>query len=395
MKQPNEHHSFLQRLEQVGLSELLEHAPDPTVIVDARGLIVFSSHQLMAVLGYNRDELLNQPVHVLIPSRFHGAHVTHIRAFFERPAARPMGPGLDLWAVRKDGVEIPVEISLSSVGDGDQRLVVANLRDVSARRQVLLEVQKLNQELSHKTSELEALVGDLRMFAQTASHDLQAPLRQISQFLMLLERRHQDQLSDEAREYVRFAVDGASRLSLMVQDILAYSRIGASEQNFVCVSMAEVLDSVQANLQTLLSESGAELTHDDLPQVRADRAQVEQLLLNLVINAISYRGDDPPRIHLSAELDGEHWRFSVRDNGVGIDGAEHERIFAMFHRAGPSAGRPGSGIGLSICRRVVERHHGRIWVESERGAGATFHFTLPTLEQADRGPTEERADEAA
>jgi PAS domain S-box-containing protein len=372
----------LRRLEQDELRRLLDHDPDPKLIVDVRGKIAFASLQVEAVLGYPKRELIGQPIEVLIPPRFHEAHAGHLSGYFGGPSTRPMGPGLDLWALTRDGREIPVEISLSSIGEGDDQLVVASVRDVSARRAAMTEMQQLNQQLSGKTQELEGLVNDLQVFAQTASHDLRAPLRQITQFLLLVERRCGDTLSAEGLEYLQLAGNSARRLSKMVEDVLAYSHIGASEQTFQPVDLSQVLDSVLDRVRILIVESGVHITRDELPLVMADPAQIAQLLQNLISNALLYRGEASPAIHFSARLDGDHWTLSVRDNGVGIEPQNHLRIFEMFQRSSLATELPGSGVGLAICKRVIDRHHGRIWVESTPGVGATFLFTLPAVRDA-------------
>lgn len=378
-----------------GVRELLEHFPDPTLIVDARGIIVFASLQVERVLGYPPDELRGQRVDRLMPGRFRSAHERHVQGFFAAPVTRPMGPELDLRALTRDGREIPVEISLSGVGSGDSRLVVAILRDVSSQRRAWAEVVSLNRELFTKTAELETVVGDLRVFAQTASHDLQAPLRQISQFLTLLRRRCGDSLSPDGLTYVDCAVQSARHLSELVAKILEYSRIGASERDFAPAALEHVLARVLAVLRAQLEEVSAVVTHDPLPIVRADAAQVEQLLLNLIGNAIRFRGKEALRIHVSAHLESGRWTVSVRDNGVGVEPAHHARIFEMFHRVGTDDARPGSGVGLAICKRVIERHQGRIWVLSEPGLGSTFVFTLPVVNEAIENVSSERDVAAA
>jgi len=370
----------LRRLEQNELYQVLDHSPDPTIIVDASGRIVFASLQVEQVLGFERKDLLGLGLEVLIPERFHPTHAGHIRDFFARPSARPMGQGVDLWARGRDGREIPVEISLSWIGESDERLVVASLRDVSTRRRARDELEQVNRELARRTREQEAVVNDLRVFAQAASHDLQAPLRQVAQFLSLLDRRHGDSVSAEGREYLRCAMESAARLSMMVKDVLEYSRLGATEQRLGPVDLSDLLDRVLERIQVLLDEVGARITRDPLPCVLADASQLAQLLQNLITNALCYKSDAALQVHVSASFDGERWAVSVRDNGIGIAPSQHAKIFDMFQRSVGNEERPGSGVGLAICKRVVERHQGRIWVDSEPGHGATFSFTLPALE---------------
>lgn len=369
----------LRRLGQDGLIELLDHSPDPKVIVDTHGVVVFSSMEVEELLGYSKVDLIGKPVQMLIPERLKTDHAERMLEYFARPGTRPMGHGLNFWAVTKAGREVPVEISLAAVGEGVDRLVVANLRDASERRKVLSEMQELNRQLSTKSAELEAVVKDLKVFAQTASHDLQAPLRQISQFLDLLRRRSQGEISAEGMEFLDCAADSARHLAKVVRNVLAYSRIGAAELTAGPVDLRLTFDTALEGFRFQVEEAGAVVTCDSLPVVNADAGQISQLFQNLLANALLYRSDAPVTIHVGARRAGEMWEISVRDNGVGIDPAQHERIFEMLKRGGADPKHQGTGVGLAICKRVVERHKGRIWVESVLGVGTTFFFTLPPV----------------
>ncbi|MDD5557186.1 MAG: CHASE4 domain-containing protein [bacterium] len=234
------------------------------------------------------------------------------------------------------------------------------------------------EEALRRTAEnLKRSNEDLEQFAYLASHDLQEPLRMVASYLRLLERRYAERLDGAAAEFIDFAVDGATRMKTLIDDILEYSRVGTSERPFEPTPVGEALDEALGNLQVALRESGASVTRDRLPTVRADRKQLVQLLQNLIANAIRFRGEDPPAVHVSASRKGREWVVSVADNGIGIDPKYAERIFAVFQRLHGRGEYPGTGIGLALCRKIVERHGGRIWVESEPGRGATFRFTLP------------------
>lgn len=365
-------------LEPGELREILDHAPDAKVIVDIRGRIIYASHQVKPVLGYASEELVGQPVSVLIPERFRAGHAGFMRGFVSSPSNRPMGAGGIQWAVTRSGREIPVEISLSSIGHENRRLVLANVRDVSERVAAIQDLARVNRELSQKSVELENTVADLRVFAQSVSHDLQAPLRQVMQFLNLLERRHGAELSVDARNYINCAMRSADRLAGMVQDVLAFTRIGSTQRAHEPVSLNWLLDEVLDRLRLQIEEAQATVTRDDLPTVAGDGAQLTQLIQNLVTNALAYRGSAPPRLHVGCRRDSDGWKISFRDNGLGIAPEYHARIFEMFRRGAPPPDRPGTGVGLAICRRVVERHQGRLWVESTPGMGSTFWVSLPT-----------------
>ena len=372
--------SFIAQLDASKVLQLLSNAPDPMVIVDARGTIVFTNLQMETVFGYPPEDLLGEPVHTLIPERFRVGHAGHLKGFIATPSTRPMGQKLELWALARDGREIPVEISLSSIGDGEQRLAVANIRDVTEQRD-RVELENLNRRLARKTTQLESIVSDLRVFAQTASHDLQAPLRQISQFLALLERRAGDKLDSDAQEYLRSAGHSAKRLAQMVREILDYSRVGISEERFQPVDLSALLGDVLMSMQTVIEQHQGVVTHGELQHVFADAVQVKQLFQNLITNALVHRAEAEPRIHVSSRVENGRCIVSVQDNGLGIDARHQVKIFEMFKRPGAAPNRPGTGVGLAICKRIVERHEGSLSVESEPGKGACFVFTLPHHEQ--------------
>jgi light-regulated signal transduction histidine kinase (bacteriophytochrome) len=215
-----------------------------------------------------------------------------------------------------------------------------------------------------------------------ASHDLKEPLRMVASYTQLLARRYKGKLDSDADEFIRYAVDGANRMQWLINDLLAYSRVTSQDQVLEEVDCTKVLEEVLSNLQLSIGESRAVVTHDPLPTVMADGGQLGQLFQNLIANAITFHGEEPPAVHVSAERKPNEWLFSVRDNGVGLDPQYAERIFVIFQRLHDREEYPGTGIGLAICKKVVERHGGRIWVVSQVGQGATFHFTLPIVGQS-------------
>ncbi len=219
---------------------------------------------------------------------------------------------------------------------------------------------------------------ELRQLVYGISHDLQEPLRTIAIFIELLAERYKENLNEEAGSYIAHALNGASRMSRMIEDLLAYSRIGTHGKPFGPIPMNEVFDQAIEALQSAVAESGAEISRDDLPVVIGDEGQLAQLLQNLISNAIKYRKrEETPRIHVSVDRQGAGWVFGVRDNGIGIEPQFQKRIFVIFQRLHTREEYPGTGIGLALCRKTVEQHRGRIWVESEPGRGATFFFSLP------------------
>jgi len=242
------------------------------------------------------------------------------------------------------------------------------------------EVRRLNTELElrvkERTGELTRANEELKQFAYAASHDLREPLRTIASYTQLLQRRYAAALDEDAQEFMKYITESVQRMDHLLNDLLSYSHQLKSHQAFAPVSAEAVLAGVRMNLDTSIKASGATITNDSLPEVFSDFVQLGQIFQNLISNAIKYRSEEPPRIHISAEENDESFTFSVADNGIGIDPRYHEQIFGIFKRL---HGReyPGTGIGLALVKRIVERHGGRIWVESEAGKGATFRFTIP------------------
>jgi PAS domain S-box-containing protein len=236
--------------------------------------------------------------------------------------------------------------------------------------------QLLEQE-TRQRQELGRSNADLQQFAYIASHDLQEPLRMITSYLQLLERRYKDRLDENASEFIAYAVEGAARMKTLINDLLAYSRVGTHGRPFEQVDCTASVKQAIANLKLSIAESQATITWDELPEIVADSTQLTQLFQNLISNAIKFRSADPPTIHISAVSQAENWLFRVQDNGIGIEPQYADRIFVIFQRLHNRTEYPGTGIGLAICKKIIERHDGNIWIESEPGKGSTFCFTIP------------------
>ena len=236
----------------------------------------------------------------------------------------------------------------------------------------------LEQRVAERTAQLEQSNRELEQFTSIASHDLKEPLRMVTGFVELLAQHCKDSLDDKAKEYISFAVDGAKRMSALITALLTYSRAGGRDIVLEPTNVDAVLGTVLINMKVTLAESAATVTHDPLPAVRADAGQITQVLMNLIGNAIKFRSPDRPcQVHVSAKAVGNEWVFSIRDNGIGIDPQYKDRIFMIFERLPGREEREGAGIGLAICKKIVDRHGGRIWIESEPGKGTTFYFTIP------------------
>jgi light-regulated signal transduction histidine kinase (bacteriophytochrome) len=249
-------------------------------------------------------------------------------------------------------------------------LVTAAIRDITRRK-------KAEADLLQKVDELNRSNEELGQFAYVASHDLQEPLRMVASYTQLLSNRYKGRLDSDADEFIAFAVDGASRMQRLIQDLLAYSRVSTKKRQLLDVSSEEALDQAVSNLRGAIEESGALVTHDPLPTVLADEMQLIQLFQNLIGNGIKYQSPGVPRVHISATRNGgPKWMFSVKDNGMGIDSKYFEKIFGMFQRLHKREEFAGTGIGLAICKKIVERHDGTLSVASQPGQGSTFSFAL-------------------
>jgi PAS domain S-box-containing protein len=354
---------------------LLEAAPDAMVVVNQDGEIVLLNAQAEKQFGYRRDELLGQKVTNIIPEGFAERLIADGLRSAEDALAQQIGTGIELVARRKDGSEFPIELMLSPLRSAEGTLVTAAIRDITARRAAAANLLQKVEELKRSNQELE-------QFASIASHDLQEPLRMVASYTQLLSRRYKGKLDSDADEFIAFAVDGAGRMQRLIQDLLAYSRVGTRGSELLDISSENALRQALLNLRGAIEESGALVTHDPLPTVSADETQLIQLFQNLVGNAIKYQGPGVPKVHIAAARGGgKKWIFSVQDNGLGIEPQYFEKIFGMFQRLHKREAFAGTGIGLAICKKIVEQHGGRISVESKPGHGSTFRFALAESER--------------
>src|SRR5439155_14902324 len=303
---------------------------------------------------------------LIMPERFHPA----FERYLTTGEARVIGKTVEFAARRKDGTEFPIELSLATWETSEGAFFTGIIRDLTEHKQ------------AEQAAELARSNADLQAFAYVASHDLQEPLRMVTSFLDQLRNRYKDKLDAEADEYIGYAVDGATRMQQLVSDLLAYSRVSMPLAELSPIDCETVLEEVLSTLARAAQEGGVVITHDPLPTVVADRIQMTQVLKNLVANAIKFRIARTSRVHISAARTGTEWLFSVRDNGIGIGPEHRERIFAIFQRLHVGGEYPGTGIGLASCKRIVELHGGRIWVESQPGEGSTFFFTVPARAKA-------------
>lgn len=322
-------------------------------------------------LGYTIEELEGQSILFLFDEHDREAVAEQLRKCLENPYK------VYTWQFRKhkkQGDLVWVEEFAQAVYDlnGAPNVLVA-CQDITERKQAENALQEALRELERSNL-------DLEQFACLASHDLQEPLRMVFSYLDLLERKYRDRLDEKASTYIHFAVDGAKRMHKLIESLLTYSRIGRSK-SFGVVDTNQAVVQAMANLEASIRESRAEIAPGQLPKVWGDETMIVQLLQNLLGNSIKYRRKDvPPRVKISAERGENEWVFSIRDNGIGIEPEHYDRVFQMFQRLHTSGERPGTGIGLASCKKIVEQHHGRIWLESLPGEGTTVLFTLPVAE---------------
>jgi PAS domain S-box-containing protein len=350
---------------------LLEAAPDAMVVVDQGGKIVLLNLQAEKQFAYSRDELVGQRVTNIIPEGFAERLIADGTRSAAEALAQQIGTGIELTGRRKDGSDFPIEIMLSPLENAEGTLITAAIRNITERKQS--EVRLVNT-----VGELKRSNDELQQFAYVASHDLQEPLRMVASYTQLLSQRYKGRLDSDADEFIAYAVDGSNRMQALIRDLLTYSRAGTNGKALQQISSSNALKEALTNLRATIGESGAIVTQGSLPAVTMDETQLTQVFQNLVGNAVKYRTAEAPRVHVSAESNGSReWTFSVKDNGLGIDPQYFQRIFVIFQRLHGREEFKGTGIGLSICKKIVERLGGKIWVESQPEKGSTFYFSLP------------------
>jgi len=394
---------------------IIDGAYDAFVAMSADGVITDWNAEAEKTFGWSRQEAVGRALaETLIPRRDRKAHRRGLARFLKTGKGPLMNNRIEVTAVHRDGHELPIELAIRPAQFGDSYSFNAFLRDVTERklaeeelgrahteldarvkertaelaesnrllRREISERRRADEAAARHAAELERSNAELEQFAHVASHDLKEPLRMVASYLELLQRRYKGRLDDDADDFIHFAVDGALRMRNLMDGLLALSQVGTHGRPFGPTDCEAVVDKAVNDLAVAIAESGAVITRDPLPTVLGDAGQLEQLFQNLVSHAIKFRGEEKPRVHITARRKKTEWLFSVRDNGIGIDSKYSERIFVVFQRLHAREERSGTGIGLAISKKIVERHGGRIWIESRPGEGATFYFTIPRKERA-------------
>jgi PAS domain S-box-containing protein len=330
---------------------------------------IMANERLCDTLGYTIDELREMT----------WAQLTHpedleldARQFERLLAAEIDGYSLEKRFIRKTGEVMFTNLVVRCVRNDDASIdyIIAMVEDITEKKQSEISLKETLKNLERSNRELE-------QFAYVASHDLQEPLRMVASYVQLLELRYAEKLDTDARDFIKYAVDGATRMKTLINDLLAFSRVETRGKDLEITDMSLVMGEVIVELRSMIEKNQVIITNDELPEILADKGQIRQLFRHFIDNAIKFSGDHPPHIHISAKKNSDkEWLFSFKDNGIGIDPQFFDRIFIIFQRLHGKDEYSGTGVGLAICKRIVERHGGKIWVESEPGKGATFYFTL-------------------
>jgi PAS domain S-box-containing protein len=350
---------------------LINSAPNAIILINSTGIITLVNDQAKKLFDYQDVEMLGQRLEMLIPDRYKNDHESFRSTFFAKPQARAMGTGRDLYALRRGGIEIPVEIGLSPMDTDEGPMVLASIIDITQR--------KIFEKTVQRQAELEIKNKELEQFAYVASHDLQEPIKTVTNYIQILQEEYSDKLDQDAKKFLNIIHRASSRMSSLVKGLLEFSRLGR-DCKLIQAHIADILNDSLADLEDTIKNTRAVIHIGSLPKLNVYDTEIRRLFQNLASNAIKFKKQDvPPEINIDARQVGDQWEFCISDNGIGIESKHYDRIFQIFQRLHNTGTYEGHGIGLANCRKIVELHGGKIWVKSVPGKGSAFYFTISNL----------------
>jgi len=355
---------------------IIDAAPNANILVDSSGRITLLNAEAERLFGYTRFELLGRSIDVLLPVRLRRGHAGLRASYLLAPSARRMGAGRELFGVRRDGSEVPIEIGLSPINTPKGQFVLASIIDIAERKHAE-SLRLASAGVLAQNAELEALNNELESFSYSVSHDLRAPARAIHGYARMLEKRYAQEFDAEGQRLLSVVLSEASRMGVLIDEILELSRLGRQELRITSLDMESLVRGIVNDLLRRSDANGVVFHIEELPRAFGDLVQLQRVWENLLSNAVKYsRKSTPPTVRVWGEYDGEKAVYHVEDNGVGFDMKYAHKLFAVFQRLHASAEFAGTGVGLAIVHRVIVRHHGRIWADSKVGRGARFSFSL-------------------
>ncbi|WP_020410717.1 sensor histidine kinase [Hahella ganghwensis] len=371
-KQALENQIELASRAQQRFRSIFESAPNGMIVINQQGVVLQANEQALSIFRYATNELEGQNIEMLVPAELREQHVEDRTHFCDAPERRAMGERKDLYGLRQDGTRVPVEIGLNPVGSIERQEIVASVVDVSERKEYERRIENRNAALERSNRELQE-------FAFIASHDLREPLRKIISFSKLLLSGDYGKFTSEGEEFSGYVVSAAERMRELLDSLLSYSRVTSKGSVFQPTDLDKVIEDVQADLQLSIDETGAEINIAPLTTIECDSSQIRQLMQNVIANSLKYRASGAkPIIQVSGkQVEDNLYQVCIKDNGIGFEPRHSEQIFEVFKRLHGRETYSGTGMGLAICRKIVERHQGRIWAEGAPGKGAAFYFELP------------------
>lgn len=349
---------------------VVESAPNAMILVDNRGQIVMINKQTEILFEYSREDLIGKKVEILVPARFKDIHLKHRETFYEKPLTRSMGAGRDLYAVKKNGLEFPIEIGLNLIPQEKENYVLVSIIDITERKKTEAKFKEYTKNIEDKNKELE-------QFTYIASHDLRTPVNNIIGLISLLNEDESVKLNDNLSKKLNYIEQSTLRMEELIKGLLDYSRLGKNPE-LIEVDFNKLVHEVLDDFRISIKNKHATIEINSLPSIRVYELEIRLLLQNLIGNALKYIKENTfPHIKISAQLVDSFWQFEVSDNGIGIPQNQQDKIFLLFQRLHTQQEYEGIGIGLAHCKKILELHNGEIWVESEQGIGSKFHFSIP------------------